>query len=193
MKIKSTPENFRSRKFPRYLYHLTTTEGLKKIQESKAIKPSDFTLGLNYPAVFLFELKNYTKNWGVKKDWNYNNLAKDLLSQCAHDTLTLALIRVPVDKLDKNRLRIRCLNELFSSNKKTYHIMEGSPAKYSKLYKGRKKALEYIYPEEIKTKDIEVLGSVENFRQTLRKLKLKGLLLKLFKGQPEEKLINELK
>ena len=44
-----------------------------------------------------------------------------------------------------------------------------------------------------KTKDIEVLGSVENFRQTLRKLKLKGLLLKLFKGQPEEKLINELK
>lgn len=192
MRISTTPENFTSRKVPRYLYHLTSIEGLKKIQESNAIKTTNFTLGLNYPAVFLFELKNFTKNYTSQKDWGFTNLAFDLLSQCAHNTLSLVLMRIPVGKLDKNKLKIRNLNELLKSSRNTYHTMEGAPAQYAKRYKAKRKSIEYIYPQEIPFKEVEVLGSVENYRQILRKQKLKGLLLELFKGQPEENCIKTL-
>ena len=138
------------------------------------------------------DLKNFTKRWGVNKDWSYNNLAKDLFSQCAHGSLTLSLLRIPVEKLNKDKLRVRCLNELFRSSRNTYHTMEGTPARYNKRYTTKGKALEYIYLQEIDAKDVEVLGSVENFREILRKKNLKGLLLELFKGEPEENCIKTL-
>lgn len=184
--------NFGSRKVPRYLYHLTDSKSIAQIQQSGKIQRSNFTLGLNFSAVFLFELKNLTKRWGCSRDWSYNNLAKDLFSQCAHGTLSLILIRIPVDKLKKEDLRIRNLNRLFGSNTNNYHVKEGAPATESKLYKARKKAIEYLYPHEIPVDDIEVLGSVENFRHLLRKNGIKGVLSELFQNQPEEKCIKTL-
>ena len=130
-------------------------------------------------------LQNLTKRWKHCKDWSYNNLAKDLMSHCAHGTLSLTLMRIPVNKLKKEDLRIRSLNQLFRKDSSQLHIEAGAPATESKRFKARKNAIEYIYPYEINTKDIEILGCVENFREIIRKESLKGLLLRLYKNQPE--------
>lgn len=186
-------QNFGSRKIPRYLYHITDTRSLAKIKECGKIKKSNFTLDFETPAVFLFELKNLTKRWGKNKKWNNNNLAEDLLMQCSHFSPNLILLKVPVTKLEKENLRIRCLGALFCDSKNTPHITKGAPAEKSKIYKARKEAIEYLYTQEIDFNNVEVLGCANNFISILRDKKLKGVLTEFFKGQPEEKCINLLK
>lgn len=188
----NTSINFYSRKVPRYLYHLTSTDCLNKIKESGKIKIAPDTLGFKKSGIFLLELENFAKYWKPNKDWDFNNLAYDLLKQCSNGTMTLSLIRIPVDKLDKNILRIRSLNKLFRANERSLHETEGISATESKKYKAKKNAIEYIYPKEININNIEILGSIENYRNILRKKRLSGLLLELLKDQPEENCIKSL-
>ena len=177
--------SFSSKKIPRYLYHLTDPMSAEKILKDGRILKSDFTLGFREKAVFLFDLKNFTKRWNRNKIWEGNDLAKDLLIHCSNDSLNLTLLRIPTDKLKKEDLRIRNLNHLFKLMKKTKHVKEGAPATESKRYKARKLAIEYLYPHEIDACNIDVLGTVEYFRNVYRKESLKGVFLKMFENQPE--------
>ena len=57
----------------------------------------------------------------------------------------------------------------------------GDSAKNRKLYQQRKEAIEYIYPEDITTTQIEKIGECD------RGQSMEKLLFALLKGSPEEK------
>lgn len=194
MKINNIEtQNFGSRKIPRYLYHITDSQSFAKIKDTGKIKKSIYTLDFEKPAVFLFELKNLTKRWNKNYKWYNNNLAEELLFQCAHNLPNIVILKIPVAKLIKNDLRIRSLRELLSSSKNTDHVTSGAPASQSKKYKTKKEPIEYIYPHEISFNDVETFGHADNYSSILNKKGLKGVLAELFSGQPEEKCINLLK
>lgn len=71
-------------------------------------------------------------------------------------------------------------------------LMEGLPAKYSKLLKQRKKAIEYAYFDKIPVSDVEKIGEVNIAK--LRKTAdydpvrpMRSIFTALLKGTPEEK------
>lgn len=87
-------------------------------------------------------------------------------------------------KLDDFKTAI--IEKLFPG--KNNHIRNGSSAKEAPLYKQRGESIEYIYTDRIPVSEIEIVGSVNkvDFYNNDCTLKIKELLLELFKGQREK-------
>ena len=150
------------------------------------------------------------------------SLMEELISYTAKGKDDIVLLRIPTEKLDKNKLLIRSQNRMLGSyniktkaseyleklirngieekeavkialDKKTAeHIINAEPAKNAKLFKQRKEALEYIYPEDIPISSAEKIGevNVRDLRATadydpIRPMR--SIFTKLLKGTAEIK------
>ncbi len=95
-------------------------------------------------------------------------------------------------KIDK--LKTAIIEKLFPN--KNMHIKNGSSAKEAPLYKQRGESIEYIYTDRIPLSEVEVVGYADrnNFYENNRDhtLKIKDLLLELFKGQKEQIAVEKL-
>ncbi|MBD5401919.1 hypothetical protein HDR58_03835 [bacterium] len=90
-------------------------------------------------------------------------------------------------KFDKIReLKKSIIARLFPT--KNSHIQNGSTAKEAPLYKQRGESIEYIYTDKIPISEVEKIGSADrnNFYNNDYTLKIKELLLELFKDQREK-------
>jgi hypothetical protein len=177
--------------------------------------------------VFMSELQNLFKRWTVSKDWFGRDLRTELLTQVVKKTGNkIVVLKIPTANLDKNILLIRSQNKLFLNRgkaelvelakrwKETGEILDGKfkeifvgeKATSSKLYKQRKEAIEYIYPEEIDMSKVQKIGISELKQKPVENLKNKDIkemsnimtlvrpeiemkltFLELYKGTPEEK------
>lgn len=72
------------------------------------------------------------------------------------------------------------------------HVEHGTPAKFSKLFKQRKEAIEYVYPHDIKISDAEKIGEV-NVAELRKSAEydpirpMRSIFMALLKGAPEQK------
>lgn len=189
----STSLTFTSAKTPRYLYHLTATSNLEKIKKTGVIKKSEDGLGTRLMGVFLFDLPNLIKNWGVSKDWGFSQLTEDLFKHTAAGELSLSVIRVPLKTLNQKNMRVRSLNVLFRDMKNAEHSNEGESIKKGKLLHKKGEAFEYISKEDIPYTKVEVLNSLDNYRMQMYRGGIKSVLLKLFDNTPEEIYIKKAK
>jgi len=90
----------------------------------------------------------------------------------------------------KNDIVMNALEKFFPETAK--HIQFGAPAKFSKLFKQRGEAIEYIYPDKIPLDNIKKIGEVNltelrctNDYDIFRPLR--SIFKKLLKGTPEVK------
>ena len=123
------------------------------------------------------------------------------------DKNELVILKIPVDKLDSEKLFIRSENKFFeqilSVKKDTTDLhpdikqnLEGNtPATKSKLYKNRKEAIEYIYKGDIPIEKAEQIGQILDIN-TLdydKNNSVKSILQKILEGLPEENAIRHLR
>lgn len=182
--------NFKQRKIPRYLYHFTTPNSYELIKKTGNINISENDEYLC--GVFLFELSNFIKNWGINKDWNNKNLAFELIKRISGFSQSIVLLKIPVKNLDKDKIFIRSQNRLFNA-KEHYkdvgleHLGGEITASMSKKYKHKKEAIEYIYEDEInisKILDVFQCDVKELFDVKLReKSDIASIMLKLFNNR----------
>jgi hypothetical protein len=95
---------------PRFLYHITNTANYKSIVSSGVLKTSKPESACN-GGVFMVELTNFFKRWGVSKDWD-GNLQAELLQKVAGNSGDVVILRIPTKEIDTNRLRVRSQNRL---------------------------------------------------------------------------------
>ncbi len=211
LKLASAVSKASKNKVPRYLYHLTSKSNYESILKDGCLKVSKEM----FPGVFMTELSNLCKRWGWSRHWR-GNLKEVLLDQAAKDSSGLVMLRIPTKNLDVSKLRIRSqakffkyagsdefddlvdkchsLNEFRSKLSANFgHIVKGDDAVKSKLYKQRKEAIEYIYPENIFANKFEKIGEVnlEDFKTAQGEYvgkpitTVKNIYMKLFEGTPE--------
>ena len=143
------------RKIPRYLYHLTTRKNYNQMLQDGYLKISQNCFRGN--GVYMFEMQNMLKHY---KDFDGNRNLGLLLQQfVGRDGSEAVLLRIPTSKIDAGKLVIRDntgggRNGMHSCTK----VALGDSTLASKLYKQRKIALEYIYPEQLSTDKISVVG-----------------------------------
>jgi len=194
-------------KVKRYLYHFTSLENYQKMLESKKINMSKDRY-LEKPGVFMVDLPNLTNQW-LNNDtyWGTQNLALTLIRETSNCGDKLVCLRIPTEKLDHSKLKVRSQSEFFEQAKKLYgdvseHLRKGDEAKNRGLYTQRKDSVEHIYQGEIPLEDAELVGIADidknkvcylyNERGAKQKNIVIDVLQRLFKGQPEEKGINYL-
>lgn len=189
--IKPSQQVIGKHKIPRYLYHLTSKSCYESMLKDGKIIASEELIG---KGVFMAELSNLFKRWGVREAWSFGgktNLKEKLLQQAAKGEDEIVALRIPTANIDRSKLRIRGQEKLFTwdpsnhsalskatsleearqigTNIKEYsHIFYGDTAKNSKLYKQRKESIEYIFPGDINMSNVEKIGEVNvaNLRQT---------------------------
>ncbi len=140
-------------------------------------------------------LKIPTKNLNLdnllirSQDWYFNETKKLPKSQIQRiekywDELGDIDYGIKFAKLKEFKNTI--IDRLFPNKNK--HIQNGSTAKEAPLYKQRGEAIEYIYTDKIPISDVEKIGSADrrNFYNSDYTLRIKELLLELFKGQKEK-------
>lgn len=174
-------------KIPRFLYHITTKDNYNKMMQDGYIQISkSCTRG---QGLYLFEMQNMIKHY---KDFDgERNLGRLLNQVIANSGNEAVLLRIPVSILDAGKLAIRSnagpgRNGMKSSIKAAL----GDSALASHLYKQRKVALEYIYPNQLPMDNISVVGSAR-FKDTdlddIDENRALELWKELTKHQPEQK------
>ena len=103
-------------KIPRYIYHLTSKEAWEEIQKSGKIKTSDSDY-LFSDGVYTIELENFVKDWGRKPAWDNESLQQRLLAQTAGNSSGIVALRIPTEKLDHKKFKIRSQDRFFMSVK----------------------------------------------------------------------------
>ena len=152
------------------------------------------TGGSGLSGVFMFDLKNFEKRW-VNTWFNIGdmkvNLGRALLSKHASNsgsggvTQDIVMLRIPTKNMDISKLKIR--------RQDVMNLDEADSAIYQSVYTRRKLPIEYIYESDIDISEIQKIGDtsieIKNEEELKKIIELKpfDLLLKLFKGQPEEK------
>lgn len=210
--------NFEHRKVPRYIYHLTNEEKYNSILKDGFIKTSDKDPYAHFNGLFTIEMKNFFKFWGKHKDWDEGDgktLRYDLLRAVVRwyntmfeGTNKLVILRIPTDKLNKDKLAIRSQNVFFkyNVNRKEYSLTSVSESFKNNLHgktqafsqegkKLRKKeACEYIYYENIPINDIQQIGQIVNISEVRNSKSeeflanpVKTILTQAFEGAPEIK------
>jgi len=201
---------FGSKKFPRYLYHLTSNANYKSIIEDGFINKTG-TPNLHIEkGIYFLELTNFFKYWGTNKSWGYDDLQRIILRHIVKwinvansEKAELVILKIPTSKLNRQNLSVRSLNRLFSfedsnknfdqaSSKLQNHLKGKTPAIEAPLYKMRKEAIEYIYSENISVENVEQIGNtihVPSLRENIkfRINPVKCIMQSLLKGTPEEK------
>ena len=209
--------NFKSRKIPKYIYHLTNEHAYKSMYKDGFIKASTKDFYIKDKAIFFIELDNFCKNWGISKSWDKfpEPLQESLLMLAAYfktpstieDQNKLVILKIPTDKLDAKKLFVRSEKKFFEQvlydkkDAKDLHPiikqnLEGNTsATKSKLYKNRKEAIEYIYKDDIPIEKAEQIGQILNIN-TLdydKNNSVKSILQKILEGLPEENAIRHLR
>ena len=72
----------------------------------------DALIGLG---IFTKELTNLFKRWRKDTAWDNESLMETLINQVRKDEKDIVILRIPTSKLDKDRLKIRSQQKLFSS------------------------------------------------------------------------------
>ena len=179
---------------PRFLYHITTKKNYASMLKSGHIRTSADILPVsNLNGVFMFDLQNFAKRWtstycDLGEDIGKVNLGSALL----YKNPDIVLLKIPTKNFDINKLRVRCQDTTNTG----YHAINGDSARLQRLYTQRKKPIEYIYDQNINISDVEKIGEIELGRGDIKncvKSKPFDILLKLFKGHPEEKGIEAFK
>lgn len=179
---------------PRYLYHMTRKKNYEQILEKGLINAYSDTGHSDLFGVFMFDLKNFEKRWAntwFNIDDMKVNLGRALLSKHSCDDSVIGkaedivMLRIPTKNMDINKLKIR--------RQDIVQFDESDSAIYQSVYTRRKIPIEYIYESDIDVSDVQKIGEMsiriknqEEFKKIIE-LKPFDLLLKLFKGQPEEK------
>lgn len=103
-------------RIPRFLYHLTTQENYDKILQNEYLEPR-FDKFCD-EQIFLFDITNFFKQW-KKKIYNYDfDLQKKLFKWVGGKTSSnLVLLRIPTKSLNRDILRTRSQEALFSNAK----------------------------------------------------------------------------
>ena len=211
-KDKNNQINFGNRKIPRFLYHLTNEENYRFMLNEGKIR-----IDKNYHSlqgVYMIELSNFLKRWGISSDWNGDNLRRKLLQQASNThNSKIVLLKIPTANINKEKLVVRSQNSFFrvlynglsikdlkpgKTTRKSpdvvfRHTLFGDPAINAKSYKQRKEAIEYIYPDEILISDVQKIGEAEINPKNVDKISLRFFFSKLLKGQPEQKAVALLK
>lgn len=188
-------------KVDRYLYHLTSAENYQKIKASGFIKTSTDCTSPLLEGVFMFDLKNFLKNWRCSRDWAGGNLGLKLLGHAAKKKTDLVMLRIPAAQLDHYSLKIRSQNMLFNKQRQTpatkQHVMNGEAVCFNKEFTRKGHAIEYIYEDRIPLQNIEFVGEVNSrdVASHLPKNATQGLwvretLNQLLAGQPEKKMLD---
>lgn len=182
---------------PRFLYHITSKKNYDSMLKSGIIKTSeDSNRASELKGVFLFDMKNFVKRWAntsihYSKDVSIN-LGGALLYKngLPGDNLRkvtdIVLLRIPTKNMDINKLKIRPQNLM-------KEVIKGDSALYQTIYTRRKNPIEYIYGENIDVSTVQKIGETQlefnSIIEAAQKLAEKPfeLLMRLLKGQPEEK------
>lgn len=177
MEINNDKISFGHRKIPRYIYHFTNKKNYESILKDGFIKVSDCDPYLQGKGVFAVDLQNYFKRWGFSKDWG-EQLFISLLREVAswrksifEGAQNLVVLRIPTEKLDLSKLKIRSQNLFFRhkySGKRLQaeslslreHLNGYTSAKVARRYKNKKEAIEYIYQDNIPVNAVEQIGNI---------------------------------
>jgi hypothetical protein len=172
-------------KIPRYLYHITTINNYNQMLKDGYFKISEECN--RGKGIYMFEMQNMIKHY---KDFDGNRNLKLLLGQAVgRDGSDAVLLRIPTSKMDAGKLVIRD-NTGGGRNGMNSCITQalGDSALASKLYKQRKVALEYIYPEQISMDNITVVGTSEDIiQESITENAVLEMWKNLTKNQPEQK------
>ncbi|MBR3890181.1 hypothetical protein IKJ53_06665 [bacterium] len=207
--------SFGNRKIPKYIYHFTNNKNYKSMQKDGFIRINDNDKYLDCGGIFAVELQNFFKNWGFNKVWDNGNLDESLRTSLLRQTTTwvksrektrneLIILKIPTDKLDKSKLKIRSKQKFFeifyseklfnkANDSLKGHLRGHTSAEDAKLYKNKKDAIEYIYQKDIPLNIVEEIGKPVNIyelrcksnynQENVTKLALKEAL----KNTPESK------
>lgn len=94
---------------PEFLYHLTNRKNFDKIAELGEIKPSKDIID----GVFMFDMDDFQKNWiGCKYSSTPQPISLSLLLQAIKYDDGLVLLKIPTEKLDTAKIRIRPQDEV---------------------------------------------------------------------------------
>lgn len=175
---------------PRYLYHMTLKQNYEKMLSDGFIKTyPDYVID-ELDGIFMFDLKNFEKRWSntwFKVANKKVNLGSVLLSKHVSfgSNNDIVMLRIPTKNMDFNKMKIRRLD--------TTVFSAPDSAIYQSVYARRKIPIEYIYVSDINISEVQKLGEVSlkirNNTELKSAMELKpfNILLKLFKGHPEEK------
>ncbi len=181
---------------PQNLYHITTSNNLAKIKQDGLLKAMPDTLtGREVKGVFAFDLDNFVSQWTKDK---HMNLAKLILDYIAKGQELIA-IRIPTKNLSevqKENIKIRNVNDAINWKFSGYQYGKNVPEKIKGIKLSEiadaktvtEQPIEHIIPTDIAVKELECLDGTSKYNT---KLKLSDILLKIFRGQPEEKIIND--
>lgn len=173
---------------PRYLYHVTSKQNYESMLRSGYIEArKDCT---EMKGVFMFDIINFLKRW-VNTCTNKLNLGTCLILKPAADNgneVDTVLLRISTKNMDINKLKIRPQDIARPSS---------DSAVYQSVYTRRKIPIEYIYENDINISDIAKIGethtkivafSISDLKEIFTE-KPFNILVKLVKGQPEEKAV----
>lgn len=136
-------------KIPRYVYHLTNKEALEEIKKSGKIKTSNSDY-LFSDGIYTIELENFVKDWGRKSVWDNDSLHQRLLLQTAGNSSGIVALRIPTEKLDSEKFKIRSQDRFFMSVKPQGQSFWGDICeKYSKTEHGWHNLVKDFAPEDI--------------------------------------------
>ena len=187
--------SFGRRKTPRYIYHFTNQKSYQSILNDGFIKASPNDDYLKGKGIFAVALQDFFKHWGLNKDWadckyDSETLRTSLLRKAIYwmypvdNENELVILKIPTDKLDKTKLKIRSQNRFFKFMKSEQVIncapcalrehLEGETlANESRRFNNRGEALEYIYQENIPINYVEQVGQTVDIYQLRQNLKTK--------------------
>lgn len=209
----NTEPVFCSRKIPRNIYHITNNYAYKLMQQEGYLR-GDFDYFINEKSIFAIDLENFTKFWKNNQNNQENSLQENLLRKAVRWVKSaikgkneLVILQIPTEALDPNKLFIRTQKKFFNylglqksrariiHNIDKMHLFGEIPARYSRLYNGKKQAIEYIYKDDIDINLIKQIGKIVNipdFRTSSefnKQTPVKSILLKELDGLNEVKTI----
>lgn len=199
------------RNVPRYFYHVTNKKNYENMLKDGFIKAGqDAYEESNLNGVFMFDLKNFTKRWchmgfdiGENSEEKFFTLAKALFMKISLKSSDIVVLRIPSKELPLDKLKCRIQGGVKVSDIPLSHALNGDSAFRQKHYTRKRQPVEYIFEGNIPLDHVQKAGEAntgvifEEMRQDMSgrslytKLKTKEILTNLFKGQPEEKCIEQ--
>ncbi len=185
-------------KIPRFLYHFTDENSLKKIMQDGKIKP--YYPNNDMKGIFMVDMNNFLKYWKIDGSWSLAadtdmSLLANLVSSVQHGKGNIACIKIPTNALDTNKLKIRSQNRLAVVAQLDTTPLDtlAVSAQKASLYNQKKEAIEYIYDSEIPVDIAKIImpikaKGIEEYNTDGISQHKAGLeiLQSLFKGEPEQ-------
>lgn len=110
--VAKSIDRYGKHKIPRFTYHMTNKKNYESMLKDGFIKPSED--GLFGKGVFMTELTNLFKRWKINRAWGQESLQEKLLFQIAKGEDEIVMLKIPTEKLNHNKLKIRSQNNLFT-------------------------------------------------------------------------------